>query len=242
MEMFSHSRLDTYQSCNRRFYYKYILDLKDEPGLPAIFGKTAHKAIELNLKGRSFEDAVTTAWIEEADMFPSVVRKELETHVNNALHFARNMSDLDQVEAEKHFVLKLSEGIKLQGYIDLIMNTSSLMPTLVDWKTGRVVTEVLDKKQMSLYSAYIMDTYKVDRCVAISYFTRFRSFKKEIITRDIADEAKEWAIRVAREIQGKLDLLPVLSKKETIKAFPATPGYVCKWCCWGRECLVDDQK
>ena len=241
MEMFSHSRLDTYQSCNRRFFYKYVLDWKDEIGLPGIFGKTVHRATELSLKGHSLEEAVTTAWIEESYMSPNIVRKEVEAHVNNALHYAKSISDLEQDEIEKHFILDLSEDIKLQGYVDLVVNNSS-MPIIIDWKTGRVMTEVLEKKQMLLYAAYIMDSYGVDQCLAMLYFTRFRIFKKEIITREIAEEAKAWAIKIAREIQGKLDLLPVLSKKEIIKAFPVTPGYVCKWCCWGRECLIDDQE
>jgi len=138
VKRFSYSRLNLFQNCPRRFFYKYVLGWEDPAGLPAIFGKTVHKAIENYLNDCLFEEAIATAWITEADMSPAVIRAEIEQQVNTALSYSFTG------EVEKHFVMELAEGIELQGYIDLSLEQGTFpRPAIVDWKTGRVTNEVV---------------------------------------------------------------------------------------------------
>jgi RecB family exonuclease len=237
MDTFSFSRLNLYQNCPRRFYYKYILQLDDPSGLPAIFGKTVHKAIELVINGRSFNDSITSAWIEESEMNSEISRDEIEWHVRNATRFIFNG------KPETHFLMELEKGIKLQGYIDLSGMSHDGYYTVLDWKTGRNQFDVLSNWQIPLYAAYVMKNTGCDAVMGMLVFTRFNSVKREIITKDIAEQAIEWAVNTAKTIQSRIEYATIMSKKEIVRfAFPSSPCGECSHCPWARECLVDDSK
>ncbi len=230
MDTFSFSRLNTYETCPRRFYYKYVLGWEDPAGLPAIFGKTVHKAVEFCLNGHSFNDAVATAWIEEGNMDPGVDKAEVERQVNRALRLGFTG------EVERHFVMELAPGIKLQGYIDLVVDGH--IPIIIDWKTGRKTNGVLANWQIPLYSAHVMES-GYNRVLGMLAFLRFNRIFKDILTPEIAQKAKNWAIGLAREIQHKLDLLPLLTETEILfKAFPDQTSWLCGYCPWSYDCLV----
>ncbi|SPF55229.1 hypothetical protein SBF1_8080003 [Candidatus Desulfosporosinus infrequens] len=109
---------------------------QDDPaGPPAVLGKTVHKANELCIKGISLDDAVVTAYLEEGDS--TVDKSTVESMVKTALSYHY------RGPVEQHFILQLTKGIKLQGYIDLIP-TNGQIPTVVDWKTGFKLYKVLD--------------------------------------------------------------------------------------------------
>lgn len=234
MELFSFSRLNTFTSCPRRFYYKYILGWDDPVGLPAIFGKTVHKAIELYLNGRYFfDDAIVFAWIEEANMSSEIKKADVERQVRNALSYSFNG------KVENHFVMQLGEGVKLQGYIDLAMSQGKYpRPAIVDWKTGRNVYEVLANWQIPLYAAHIMEKTEQPEVLGMLAFLRFNRIEKAIITREIAQQAKEWALKTARDIQERLDILPILTEEESLhQVFAAKPSWLCGYCPWSYQCL-----
>lgn len=242
MDTFSFSRLNLFETCARRFYYKYILQLPDLIGLPAIFGKTVHKAVELMVAhGYSLDSAVTQAWVHEAGMSEAILRKEIEKHAKVAQTVMRTGTLVSNFNAETHFIMELAENIKLQGYIDLHGTQRDGYEAVVDWKTGRNRFGVLDSWQIPLYAAYIMESNDSDVVKGMLVFTRFNWMEQEIITRDIAEKAKEWALITARTIQTKIDFASVMTKKEVLKfAFPSRPCGACSHCPWARECLMDD--
>lgn len=229
MELFSFSRLNFFETCPRRFAYKYVLHLEDLAGPPAVLGKTVHKAIELCLNGRSLEDAVTTAFLEEGD--DTVEKATVETMVKTALAYGyRGL-------AERHFVLPLTDKINLQGYIDLIPNRSRV-PTVIDWKTGFKVYGVLHTWQLPLYAAAVMNETGAERVKGVLAFLRFRNTQFAFIGHEEALRAKAWAIRTAEEIQQRLELLSVLDLHEV---FPARPTPACGNCLWSLMCLREEQ-
>jgi len=92
--------------------------------------------------------------------------------------------------------------------------------------------------QIPLYSVYIMAETGADEVLGMLAFLRYKQLKKAIITQEIAQKAKEWAIKTAREIQLKLDILPLLTEEETLnQAFPARASWLCRYCSYSYECL-----
>lgn len=230
MELFSFSRLNLFDTCSRRFAFKYVEGLNDPAGPAAILGKTVHRANELCLNDHWFEDAIATAYIEEAD--ETVEKDTVETMVRTALSYGY------RGPTEQHFILPLADKIKLQGYIDLQAENTS-MPTIVDWKTGFKYYRVLDTWQLPLYAAAVMEQKGIKEVKCILAFLRFNRTQYALIGQKEASRAKAWAIQRAEEIQQRLELLTVL---ETREAFPARPSPACGDCPWSLLCLREEKR
>jgi CRISPR/Cas system-associated exonuclease Cas4 (RecB family) len=229
MELFSFSRLSLYSSCPKRWHYKYIVKLDDPAGAPAILGKTVHKAIELVLNGRLFNEAVLAAITNEGD---STVEKSIvESMVKTALSYGY------RGPTEQHFVMVLAKGIRLQGYIDVISNNGPIL-TLVDWKSGFKLYKVLDSWQLPLYAASVMEQRGIEAVKGVLAFLRFNATRTTLIARKEASQAKAWAIQIAEEIQERLDLLAIFEPNEI---FPAKPSPACRNCPWCVRCLMEDK-
>ena len=230
METFSFSRLSLFCTCPKRWHCKYVLRQNDPAGPPAILGKTVHKANELCLKGSSFDDAVVTAYLEEGDS--TVDKSTVESMVKTALSYHY------RGPVEQHFILQLTKGIKLQGYIDLI-STNGQIPTVVDWKTGFKLYKVLDTWQIPLYAAAVMEQTGAEIVKGVLAFLRFKTTRTALIGRKEASQAKAWAIKAAEDIQKRLELLAILEPNEV---FPAKPSPACGNCPWSVQCLRADLK
>jgi CRISPR/Cas system-associated exonuclease Cas4 (RecB family) len=243
MNTFSFSRLNLYQTCPRRFYYKYVLELDDPPGEAAILGKTVHKAIELVLNGRSFDDAVLTACMEEAELM--LDKQEIERMVQTAMN-TLPMFPGKPTGIEQYFIETLTERAEIptgmvmpetrvQGYMDLVYkNTAS--PIIVDWKTNRRPYPVNQTWQIPLYASIIMEQEKTDTVEGVLVFLRTGQVFRQTITRDIADLAKNWAANLAWEINLKLH-----HKTNPLIAFDSSPSAACGHCPWSYQCLLDDE-
>lgn len=232
MELFSFSRLSLFDTCPRRFALKYVQGFVDPPGQPAILGKTVHKAIQLCLNGRWLEDAIVTAYLDEAD--ETVDKTTVEEMVKTALSYP---SFEVQGATEQHFVMQLADKVKVQGYIDF--RADGIIPTLVDWKTGHKYYQVRDTWQLPLYAAAVMEQMKLNEVKCVLAFLRFKRTPYAIIGQKEASEAKAWAIHTAQEIQRRLELLTVLDPRE---AFPAKPSPECGNCPWSLFCLREEKR
>jgi len=230
MEIFSFSRLNLFDTCHRRFAYKYVERLADPPGLPAVLGKTIHKANELCLNGHPFEDAIITAYLEEGDS--TVDRMTVESMVKTALNYGYSGP------TEQHFLLQLTKNIRVQGYIDLQADNTSI-PTIVDWKSGFNCYGVFDTWQLPLYAAAVMEQSGFKSIKGVYAFLRFKRTESALITQKEASQAKQWVIQTAQEIQSRLELLAVL---EIPEAFPSRSSPACGNCPWSLSCLREEKR
>lgn len=230
MELFSFSRLKLFATCPRRFAFKYVEKMPDPPGQAAILGKTVHKAIDLCLNGRWFEDAIATAYMIEG--YGTVEKTIVDTMTKAALSYGYEGT------TEQHFVMELADKVKLQGYIDL-RNDNGIVPTLVDWKTGFKFYRVLDTWQLPLYASAVMEQIKIKEVKCVLAFLRFNKTPYALIGQKEASRAKAWAIQTAQEIQRRLELLTVLEPRE---AFPAKPSPECGNCPWSLFCLRESKE
>lgn len=223
--LYSFSRLSLYETCPYRFYNKYILDKPEPVTKPLALGKAVHKAIELKINGESEEEAVT-AGIIEADFHPEVTGEEINTLLSRA--------PIEYGETEVHFQLTLGSGISLQGYVDWIKEDR-----FKDWKSNWRPYGANDTWQLMLYAWALMKIRGLKQIEGTLYFLRFRRQEAFLYSLLEAEKARDWALRLAEEIEMKVSCLNSFSDMETF-LFSATPGSHCKHCPFAAECFRRD--
>lgn len=195
MKTFSYSRLKMYESCPRRFYYRYIKGLKEETSYPLALGKAVHKAIECKINGLSREDALFHG-LMECDFDNEVLTAgELSQLTDNA---PENLEG----ETEMYFRLPLFDGqndAELQGFIDLIDGD-----TIIDFKTNRKQYDVNDNHQMGLYAWAVQQIKDIDLISGTLYFLRFKKGSTYFYTEIDVLPAIEWARSLVLEIQTQV--------------------------------------
>ncbi|OZU89048.1 hypothetical protein CIL03_08510 [Virgibacillus indicus] len=226
--IFSFSRLNLYEQCPYRFYNKYILGKQEPVTQPLALGKAVHKAIEDKIKGVPHDEAVLNGYAE-ADFHEDINQDDISALVNKApIH--PNMG-----ETEIYFKLPLStekDVPLIQGYIDLYQPNGSI----TDWKTNRIPYDVLDSRQVALYSWVISQLKGLDFVEGSYFFLRFRKRSSNIFTYEDMDQARQWALTTANEINNKLELLEIFTD-ETLKLFQAEPSRLCGHCPFAWECI-----
>lgn len=232
MEVFSFSRLNLYETCPYRFYKKYVEGYEEPTTYPLALGKGVHKAIEDRMKGFTHEDAVLNGLIE-AEFHEEVTKEELSWLTANApIH---RMSG----EVERYFKIPLADeedAPMIQGFIDVSSPTH-----IVDWKTNRVPYDVRDNQQVALYSWAISQLEGSDNVYGELFFLRFKRSSGYRYNSQEMEEARKWAYNLAKEIQGKLELLKTMPElKEEL--FPAKVSRFCSHCPFSVECYREFSK
>lgn len=228
MPVFSFSRLTLYQNCPRHFYYKYVLKKPEPVSLPLVLGKAVHKAIERYVSSDdSFDEAIMNGYIESG-FYPGLDQKEMVWLVRNA-RLIKKMG-----KTEEYFCLPLSsdpDAPKLQGYIDLQREER-----VRDWKTNRKPYDVTDTKQLPCYAWAMNQMYGYKLVEVELYFLRFRKSFKKFFGLAEMEEARQWALKLATEINAKLDLLEIFPDKAS-ELFPYQASSLCSFCPFSLECF-----
>jgi len=228
--IFSFSRLNLYEQCPYRFYNKYILK-KDEPiTQPLALGKAVHKAIEDKIKGVEHEEAVLNGYME-AEFHSELSYEDIsELTAKASVHPGMG-------ETETYFKLPLADDDNapmIQGFIDVVQPDGSI----IDWKTNRVPYSVQDTQQVALYCWAISKIRNLDEVKGSYYFLRFRREDSYIFTSKEMDEARRWALNLANEINGKLDLYSMFPEQYK-DLFPAKPSRLCSHCPFSVACIKE---
>ncbi|WP_199860701.1 RecB family exonuclease [Oceanobacillus damuensis] len=229
--IFSFSRLNLYEQCPYRFYNKYVLGKEEPITQPLALGKAVHKAIEDKIKGIAHDEALLNGYLE-AGFHEGISQKEISDLVKRA-PIQPNMG-----ETEIYFKLPLSDekdSPVIQGFIDLYQPDGSI----IDWKTNRLPYDVLESKQIALYSWAISQLKGTDSIKGSYYFLRFGKESSHLFTHEDMEKARKWAIKVAKEIYEKLELLDILPD-EIEKLFPVQPSRLCSHCPFAWECIKNN--
>jgi hypothetical protein len=229
--LFSYSRLKLYETCKLRFYYKYILNLSDHVTAPLALGKAVHHAIESIIKGIDLQTAIIEGYAA-CDFHPEVSFKEISHLVENAPVF-KNMGD-----TEVYFCFPLSDtpnAPKIQGFIDLVQDGK-----LVDWKSNWRTYGVLDNHQVGLYAMALSKIQKKEWIEGSLYFLRYKQEKKYFFSPLEMEQGRTWALRLAEEINFKLQLLDIMPEKVK-EIFPYAPSFSCSHCPFVLRCYQDNQ-
>ncbi|MDX8367680.1 PD-(D/E)XK nuclease family protein [Cytobacillus sp. IB215665] len=230
---YSFSRLNLYFKCPFKFYKRYIEKETEPVTEPLALGKAVHTAIELKMKGKTQEDALLEAY-RDADI--PINEEEYQKLVKAAPVFEGEGTTND-VEVEKYFKVPLYHGgPELQGYIDVVRNTFGML-SFVDWKTNRKKYHPLNNMQLPLYAWALSKLYNVETVHGTLFFLRYKRKPdmSQTFTRAEMNKGKDWAIKLADEIENKLFILD-LDAEKGLELFPDTPSAECTYCPFALEC------
>ena len=183
--MYSHSRLNTFQQCPRKYKFRYLDRLKsDTEGIEAFMGKRVHEALEQLYKELKFTKQMTVEevlqfyereWEKHWHAHVQVVRAEL-----NPGHYfelgRRCITDYYKRHApfnqgrtlglEERIELKLTDGERsytIQGFIDrLSWDPDTETYEIHDYKTGSSVPTQADAdqdRQLALYQIGLLQRW-----------------------------------------------------------------------------------
>jgi len=176
-EIYSISRLNTFNQCPYQFYLNYIKGEKGINNCWAILGGALHGALESCVKNGSDESIVKEAIQKELDNldmlgidFPrdkdggSVIR---ENWIANMTRFADEWkTPKGKFETEKFVLFKVGENQYMQGYIDLLRFDGEKEVTIYDYKTSSKYTGehlIEAQRQLVIYAMAMEEFgYKVN--------------------------------------------------------------------------------
>lgn len=227
MKEFSFSRLSLYETCNFRFYYKYVLGIDEPDTKPLALGKAVHKALESIVnRGTDINEAIQEGFIE-CNFHEEVTYDEIRKLVENAP--LKNLKG----ETEVYFRIPLfdcDDSPILQGYIDILDGNK-----IGDYKTNRKAHKITDNYQIGLYAWAIHKIKGYSFVEGTLYFLRQKKESRFIFTKKEMEEAADWARKLVKEIRFKLEVLDIYPDKLN-ELFPYNPSHYCYNCPIAMEC------
>lgn len=240
MSVFSHSRIDTYETCPKKYEFGYVLKVPHGPaGIEAFVGSRVHEALEW-LYGEvracrlpDEEDVVAryvSAWDAEWSDEVRVTRAGRTAEDYRAIgeratrDYFRRYHPFDQgvtVGLELKIGLRLDEDHEVLGYVDRLVKVADGVWEIHDYKTGgSLLTQ--DKadadRQLALYELAVREMYPDAREVTLVW--HYLAFDHEV--------------RSCRSAQQLADLREqVLASIRHIEAqisFPTKTSSLCDWC------------
>lgn len=247
-EIFSFSRVTTFEQCARRYRYRYVDGVREGfQSIEAFMGQQVHAAVEWMFQEKSAgrvprtEDVVrqyTAAFDRghaEARSALKVIRQGsvVEDYRRSGaemladFHRSRFLADqLETVGLERHFVLDVEQGQRFQGFIDRLARDASGTIHIIDYKTsGRPPLRFggKDGDQLEAYAVAMFAETGGDELVLMLEYLRNGSTQTRRIRRS---EAEETSRRLAARIRTAT----------AANVFPPSPGALCDWCGFNDLC------
>ena len=246
MSTFSHSRIDTFETCPKKYEYCYLLKVPRGPsGIEAFMGSRVHEALEwLYTEVRACrlpdeEDVVAryrAVWDAEWDEAVQVTRKERTVEDYRAIgekalrDYYRRYRPFDQgvtVGLEARISLKLDEDHEVVGFIDRLVKVSDGEWEIHDYKPGAslLTQQKADAdRQLALYDLAVREMYPDARNVTLVW--HYLAFDHEVRSSRTPEQLADL----------RAQLLESIRDIEAQSAYPATTSRLCDWCDYKRIC------
>jgi len=252
MPVYSHSRLSTFETCPRQYYYHYVAKVRveEEEGIEAFFGSLVHDALEKLYRDRMFSKVLTVdelvgsfnaEWDKRYHDGIVVVRKEFtpddyrrvgeeclrKYHVRYAPFDQENTLALE----ERVSIQLDNEGrYTLVGYIDRLSQAPDGTYQIRDYKTNARLPSQEDKdqdRQLALYQIGIQNRWDdVTRVELIWHFVRFDKEIRSSRSKQQLDELR----------QGIITLIDDIESRSEIDDFETNESALCDWCSCQQVC------
>jgi len=238
-EPFSHSRLETFEQCRKKYWYRYVEkqpDLYD--GIEAFAGTIAHKTLEwlYERKGAGvtpdeLSNKYNDIWEKQEKTTnkeirtvkkgtpPDHHRQQMEKAVLN--YYSRKfLKDRSQtLMLEERLTMDLDDE-KYRGDIDRVAQSGSEI-TIIDYKSNQGYEKI---DQLRSYGTLYMENHEeVQRVDMVFEFLVNGTNTRETMTRRDTSQVKQ-------------KLKERISKTRGISNFPAEPGILCLWCSYNTMC------
>lgn len=253
MTVYSHTRLGTFESCPRRYWFAYIgkPEIEKVATIEQFLGQRVHEALEelyrRVMKGRvmaedellalferhwkrEWSDAVRVVRADEtAADYQAVGRKALAAY--HRRHAPFDQAQTLKVEARVQFPLDGEGRYRMGGYVDRIARRADGTFEVHDYKTsGKLPTqETLDRdRQLALYHLGVERMWQgIERVELIWHYLRFDMPIVSHRTPEQLEAVKRSCIELIDEIEAR-------GKAE--ESFPTNPGRLCDWCDFRSVC------
>ena len=253
MTIYSHSRLGTFETCPRQYWYRYIgkPEIETVDTVEAFLGTRVHESLQelySRLMGgqlMSREDLVgfyEHQWQKEWNDGIRIVRKTvkvadyrkvgqdaLDAYHNRYHPFTQ--SQTLKLEAKVVFDLDVEGKYRLQGYIDRLAQREDGTYEVHDYKTTRTMPTQKDAdadRQLALYQLGVQGTRSDVRGVDLIW--HYVRFDKELRSRRTPDQLEEIKCQVIATIGD------VESRGREEASFPTNKSYLCDWCGYRELC------
>ncbi len=253
-QIYSHSRLATFEDCPKRFEFRYVLKIKtDTEGIEAFVGKRVHEVLE-----RLYLSV-------ERDLMPSLPRVIFRYHKlfdeaydshrvrivreGTPLVFYRNLGErclsdyyrrhypFDQSETlgiEQRVVFSLDgeEKYRIQGIIDRIARAPDGTIEIHDYKTGKRVPsqdELDSDRQLALYQIGLADRYPGEPMRLVWHYLQHNRVHTSTRTQE--------QLQSLRDDTGNL-----IDRVQAETEFKAKRSGLCDWCEYNDRCPIYPKK
>jgi len=249
MATFSHSRLNTFETCKLQYKFAYIdrVKIKREDTVETFLGSLVHEALEKLYRDIQFEKLLPLEdlleffdqeWTRHRNDTIVIVKKEY-TPENYRMMGARYLRDYYRrhepfregnilgLETQNYLSLDEENRYKYHIRIDRLMDMGEGVYEVHDYKTNKKLPpqEELDKdRQLAMYSLWVRNQFKDFRKVRLVW--HFLAVDKEMESERSAEELE----------QLRKEILEKIHEIESTGDFPATVSYLCDWCLYREVC------
>lgn len=246
MSVFSHSRIDTYLTCPKKYEFAYVEKVPQGPsGIEAFMGSRVHDALEW-LYGEvracrvpDEEDVVERyllSWAGEWSDGIRIVREGRTAEDYRAIgekalrEYHRRYRPFDQgvtVGLELRVSIALDETHEVVGFIDRLVKVADGRWEIHDYKTSAslMTQEKADAdRQLALYELAVREMYPDAEHVDLVW--HFVAFDHEVRSCRSSEELAGLRAGIQAEIEHI----------EAQTEFPARTSRLCDWCDYKRAC------
>lgn len=249
MTQYSHSRLSAYETCPRKFAFRYVEKVEVEgEGIEAFVGKRVHEILErlyhhVGRYGRppslrQVLDRYAGDWegrwhdgvnIVREELSPGDYRERGERCLENyyRAHYPFGEGESVGIEERLHLRLDPEGRYRMVGIADRIVRFADGRYEIHDYKTGQRVPsqrEIDAERQLALYQIALEQSYDdvVEVELVWHYLVRNRTLRSR--------RSGEQLDRLRQDTIALIDTIEAASE------YPARPGPLCRWCDYRELC------
>ncbi len=254
-ELYSHSRLSSFENCPKKFHYRYVLRIpSDTESIEGFVGKRVHEVLErlyrVTSAGRvpSLERVIQryrVLWDEHFD-----AKRVRIVRVENGVDFYREAGerclsnyyrrfypfDGDEtlgLEERVHFSLDGDGAYRVQGVIDRVVRARDGAIEIHDYKTSQRVPrqQQLDRdRQLAFYQIGVSERYDEEQPMRLVWHYH------------LFDQVRT-STRTTQQL-GKLreDSIALIDRIRAETSFEPRPGPLCRWCEFNDICPTNPDR
>lgn len=249
-QIYSHSRLATFEDCPKRFEYRYVLKIPtDTEGIEAFVGKRVHEVLERLYKAvdreqvpslekviyryhQLFEegyDASRVRIVREGtpvEFYRQMGERCLTTYYRR--HYPFDGDETLGIEKRVTFSLDETSEYRFQGIIDRIVRARDGAIEIHDYKTsGRAATQkqVDADRQLALYQIGLADRYPDQPMRLVWHY--------------LQQDRKLTSTRTPEQLHIlSEDTMSVVDRINTETEFKPRRSGLCDWCEYNNRCPI----
>ncbi|MFC2161345.1 RecB family exonuclease [Acidobacteriota bacterium] len=249
MPFFSHSKIDSFESCKLKFKFRYIdkIKVEVEDTIETYLGSLVHETLEKLYRDLKFERRLSledllkyfnVKWNEDWDDTIKIVKKEyssenyrkmgegyIRDYFNRYKPFDRGK--VIGLETQDRLPLDAEGKYTYHIRIDRLMDMGDGLYEVHDYKTNNKLPaqDSLDKdRQLAMYSLWVKNNFKDFKKVRLVW--HFVAFDKEMESFRSDEQLEEI----------KADVLEKIKDIESTSDFPPHVSHLCRWCLFQDIC------